>query len=62
VSFRRVGKLYRRSEETHCLRLYAGAELLAELTRAGFAARLLGGYGRFRFSPGHVGFLARKPD
>ncbi len=62
VSFRRVGKFYRRSEETHCLRLYAGAELLAELIRAGFAARLLGGYGRFRFSPGHVGFLARKPD
>ena len=61
VSFRRVGKRYRRSEETHLLHLYAGSELLAELSRAGFEARLLGGYGRFRFAPAHVGFLARKP-
>jgi len=61
VSFRRMGKLYRRSEETHLLHLYSGSELLAELSRAGFEARLLGGYGRFRFAPAHVGFLARKP-
>jgi SAM-dependent methyltransferase len=61
VSFRRVGKLYRRSEETHRLHLYSAAELLAELGRAGFEARLLGGYGRFRFPPAHAGFLARKP-
>ena len=61
VSFRQVGKLYRRSEETHRLHLYSGAELLAELTQAGFEARLLGAYGRFRFAPAHAGFLARKP-
>jgi SAM-dependent methyltransferase len=61
ASFRRLGKLYRRSEEIHRLHLYSGSELLAELTRAGFKARLLRGYGRFRFPPSHVGFLARKP-
>jgi SAM-dependent methyltransferase len=60
VSFRRVGKLHRRIKETHLLHLYTGAELLAELTRAGFEARLLRGYGRFRFAPGHAGLLARK--
>jgi SAM-dependent methyltransferase len=60
VSYRRVGKLYRRSEEIHLLHLYSGAELLAELNRAGFETRLLGGYGRFRFTPAHVGFIARK--
>jgi SAM-dependent methyltransferase len=60
VSFRRVGKAYRRSEEIHRLHLYSGSELLAELGRAGFKARLLSGYGRFRFAPAHVGFLARK--
>jgi len=60
VSFRRTGKLYRRSEEIHRLHLYSGSELLAELSRAGFEARLLGGYGRFRFAPAHVGFIARK--
>ena len=60
TSFRRVGKLYRRSEETHFLHLYSGSDLIAELRKAGFEARLLGGYGRFRFAPAHVGFLARK--
>jgi hypothetical protein len=43
------------------LHLYSRSELLAELSRAGFEARLLGGYGRFRFAPAHAGFLARKP-
>lgn len=60
VSFRQVGRLYRRSEETHRLHLYSGSELLAELRRAGFEAQLLSGYGRFRFAPAHAGFLARK--
>jgi SAM-dependent methyltransferase len=61
ASFRRMGRLYRRSEETHLLHLYSGSELLAELSRAGFEARLIHGYGRFRFAAAHVGFLARKP-
>jgi len=61
VSFRRTGKLYRRSEEIHRLHLYSRSELLTELRRVGFDARLLGGYGRFRFSPAHAAFLARKP-
>jgi len=60
VSFRQVGKLYRCSEETHRLHLYHRSELLAELSRAGFQARVLRGYGRFRFSPAHAAFLARK--
>jgi SAM-dependent methyltransferase len=60
VSFRRMGKLYRRSEEVHRLHLYSGSELLAELSRTGFEVRLLRGYGRFRFGPAHAGFLARK--
>lgn len=60
VSFRKLGKLYRRSEETHRLHLYHQSELLSELTRAGFQARVLSGYGRFRFSPAHAAFVARK--
>ena len=62
VSYRRVGKLYRRSEEIHRLHLYSGEELLAELRRAGFEARLVNGYGRFRFTAAHVGFIARKKE
>ena len=60
VSFRKVGKHYRRSEEIHRLHLYPRWELLTGLSRAGFQARALAGYGRFRFSPAHVAFLARK--
>jgi len=61
ISFRRVGRLYRRAEETHRLNLYTRKQLLAELSRAGLQAQVLSGYGRFRFAPAHAGFLARKP-
>lgn len=61
VSYRRVGKLYRRSEETHRLHLYSGSELVGELGETGFKAHLLSGYGRFRFTPAHAGILALKP-
>ncbi len=62
VSFRRVGKVYRRSEEIHRLHLYKGSELVAALRRAGFEVELVGGYGRFRLAPAHAVILARKPD
>jgi len=61
VSFRQVGRLYRRSEETHRQHLYGRAELLEELDQIGFETQLLGGYGRLRFTPAHAGILARKP-
>jgi SAM-dependent methyltransferase len=60
TSFRRTGKLYRRAEEVHRLHLYPHADLLRELNRAGFEARTLDGYGRFRLAPAHAVFLARK--
>lgn len=59
-SFRQVGRLYRRSDEVHRLHLFARAELQAMLSQAGFQVRTLSGYGRLRFAPAHVGFLARK--
>ena len=61
VSFRQVGKSYRRSEETHHLHLYQGAELEKQLTRVGFHVLSSRGYGRFRFTPAHVAFVAQKP-
>jgi SAM-dependent methyltransferase len=60
TSFRRIGKLYRRSREVHRLRLWERSELLGGLNRAGFQVETLAGYGRFRFAPFHAGFLARK--
>jgi SAM-dependent methyltransferase len=59
--FRQVGKLYRRSQETHRLQLYRGADLAKELRSAGFRVRPLRGYGKYRFPAGLTGILARKP-
>jgi SAM-dependent methyltransferase len=62
VSFRQVGKLYRRSEEIHRLHLYENEELLRELIRIGFQVQVKPGYGRFRFAPAHAAFVACKPE
>lgn len=61
VSFRKVGRLYRRSEERHELTLYRAADLAAELRRLGFRVRLLRGYGERRLPAAHAVLLARKP-
>lgn len=61
VSYRRLGRLYRRSGEIHRVHLYPVARLLTELTHTGFEPHLLDGYGRFQFAPAHAGFVARKP-
>jgi SAM-dependent methyltransferase len=60
TSFRRVGTLYRRSEEVHRLQLYRGRDLVAALRGLGFRARLLRRYGEFRFPPGWISIAARK--
>lgn len=60
TSFRKVGRLFRRSEEVHRLRLYDRREVADQLRRHGFRVRNLRGYGQVRFAPGHVGFAARK--
>jgi hypothetical protein len=61
TTFRRVGKLYRRSEEVHRLQLYRGREVATTLTKIGFRVRLTRGYGDFRLRRGHVAVVARKP-
>jgi SAM-dependent methyltransferase len=59
--FRRVGKLYRRSEEVHRQRLCRGRDMAVMLSKAGFRVRLLRGYGRFRLGRAKAVLLARKP-
>lgn len=60
ICFRKVGRLYRRTEEIHRLRLYGAAEVVEELGGAGFEVQALAGYGRFRFPVGITGLVARK--
>jgi SAM-dependent methyltransferase len=59
--FRQVGKLYRRTEETHELHLYVADQVERELSDAGFVVEILRGYGKLRFDQGLAGFLASKP-
>ncbi len=61
VSFRRIGKLYRRTEETHVVRLYRATELAADLRRVGFRARIFRSYGMLRLRKGCAGIVATKP-
>jgi SAM-dependent methyltransferase len=60
TAFRRVGEFYRRTEETHTLKLFEAGRVAEELRAVGFRVRVLRGYGRLRFGPGHTGFIARK--
>lgn len=61
TTFRKVGALYRRSEEVHRQRLYAPSEVLAALRAAGFRARAARGYDSLRFPRGLSAFFATKP-
>ena len=61
TSFRKVGELYRRAEETHRLQLYHRSEVANQLRETGFQVKTLSGYGRQPMIEGCVGFVARKP-
>jgi hypothetical protein len=58
--FRKIGRHYRRSEETHRQRLYPATQIVRELGAAGFQVTHLSGYGKHRFASGHAGFIACK--
>jgi hypothetical protein len=60
TSFRRIGRLYRRTREVHRVALFEAAAVRSLLDRHGFRARVVRGYGTLRFRRGHVGFIAWK--
>ncbi len=62
VTFRKSGTLYRKSTETHRLKLFRGADLVRDLRAIGFRARTVRQYGDFTLRPGIVGVMARKPE
>jgi hypothetical protein len=61
TTFRKVGRHYRRAEETHVQQLYRGSQLAGDLRGAGFRVRTIRGYGDLRFVKAHVGLIARRP-
>ncbi|MFO0984698.1 MAG: class I SAM-dependent methyltransferase [Planctomycetota bacterium] len=60
VTFRRVGKLYRRDAETHRLRLFSRAEVAEQLCTARFTFTTSRRYGGFALPPAHTAFVAIK--
>ncbi len=61
VTYRKVGKLYRRGQEVHRLQLYQRADVMAMLSRVGFKVRSVRRYGDYRLLKNRIGFIARKP-
>ena len=60
VSFRRVGRLWRRTEETHVVRLYRASDLAEELRKIGFRVRVFRKYASLRLRKGCAGIVAVK--
>jgi len=61
TTFRREGRGWRCTDETHVLALYRPREVLDDLAAAGFVAAQVANFGRAPFGPGHAGFVALKP-
>jgi len=60
TSFRQAGKLYRRTQEVHRLRLYKEDALVRALRREGFLVEVTRGYGRYKVRPDMAVFVAKK--
>jgi 2-polyprenyl-3-methyl-5-hydroxy-6-metoxy-1,4-benzoquinol methylase len=57
--FRKVGRRYRKSRETHRVRVYPREEIAAMLARAGFACEMRRSFGNHRLIAGDVAVIAR---
>jgi SAM-dependent methyltransferase len=60
VSIRNVGRQFRRSQETHVVRIYTRRAVDRALADAGFSSRMSRSYGRYRLLPGSVAVVATK--
>lgn len=61
ITFKKTGRLYRRSDEVHHQALYRSADIARELRAIGFSVRVSHSYGDFQLPPGRAAFFARKP-
>lgn len=61
ITFMRSGKDYRRTDETHILRLYPPSAVMKLLRESGLRTRKLPGYGQTTFPPGITIFQAERP-
>ena len=61
ITFRKVGKHYRRDDEVHRQQLYKAADVTAKLRQVGFEVETTQSYGQFRLPKAHLAFIAYKP-
>ncbi len=60
VTFRRMGPVWRRSQESHHVATFDRDEVIRELRRAGFAVRAFRRYGDYELPPRRLAFRARR--
>jgi SAM-dependent methyltransferase len=60
--FRQIGRSWRRSEETHQVRLYHAKSLADDLQQIGFRTRIKRSYGRMRLREATAAVYAIKPE
>ncbi|MBM3840507.1 MAG: class I SAM-dependent methyltransferase [Verrucomicrobia bacterium] len=58
TAFRKIGSAYRRSEETHVVRLFDHEEVTRALRASGFSVRVSRRYGRTPLAPRRMAFFA----
>lgn len=61
ITLRRIGDLYRRTEEVHRQRLFNPTVLTEILSQIGFRVETMDRYGAFSLPPARVAFVAYKP-
>jgi SAM-dependent methyltransferase len=60
VAIRNIGRQFRRSQETHVVRIYSRSAVARALADAGFTPHMSQSYGRYRLLPGSVAVIAEK--
>jgi SAM-dependent methyltransferase len=60
ITIRKVGRQYRRAQESHRMRIYSRRAVAKALADAGFTARMSRSYGRYRLMAGDVAVVAQR--
>ena len=60
ITFRKVGKYYRRDDEVHHLRLYEATDVAEKLSQVGFQTQSMRNYGQYELPKAHAAFIASK--
>ena len=62
TTFRKMGDVYRRSDEVHRLQLYSADAIATQLQQIGFRVETQRQYGAFELPENHTAFIASKPE